>query len=180
MKIMKYYLLWVVFVLIFTGCNAENKTPKQTYPQYKIIGEDSKTIEIIKYKNKVQLLPAYTPKRPIMFFFIQPSCTECFRGIEHIERLYEEYKDKIYFFAILSDSQSNEEKFKSEVETLKKNYALNFDFYRSVDEDFLQSFDRESDSNFIALYDSSLSLVGEYEGIIPEEMLELDINLSLK
>lgn len=179
MKIMKYYLLCCTFILIFVGCDGRNQTYKQTYPQYTLSNFDGKNIQIIKYKNKIQILPAPDTNKPVMFFFLQPSCTECFKGIEHIQRLYEEYKDKILFFPILSDAQSNEENFKSEVAILKKNYGLNFEFYRSVGEDFLQSFERESDSNFIVLYNSSLSLVGEYEGLVPEEMLELDLNLSI-
>lgn len=180
MKILKYYLLCLVFLPFFTGCSGENKTHKQVYPQYKLSNFEGKTLEIIKYKNKIQLIPSPTSKKPVIFFFIQPSCTECFKGIEHIQRLYEEYKNKIIFFAILSDTQSNEENFKSEVATLKKNYSLDFEFYRCVGEDFLQSYEREGDSNLLVLYNSSLSLVGEYEGIIPEEMLELDLSLSFK
>lgn len=180
MRIMKYYLVCLTFVLVFTGCDGRNKTHKAPYPTYTLSNFDGKDLKVIKYKNKIQLLPNPTNKKPVMFFFIQPSCTECFKGIEHIERIYDEYKDKILFFAILSDAQSNEENFRSEVATLKKNYGLSFEFYRSVGEDFLQSFEREGDSNLIVLYNSSLSLVGEYEGLIPEEMLELDLNLSIK
>lgn len=180
MKSMKYYLLCFAFALVFAGCDNSNKTHRQTYPTYTLSNFDGKKIKIIKYKNKIQLLPASKEKKPVMFFFIQPSCTECFKGIEHIERIYEEHKDKILFFAILSDIQSNSENFKSEVAILKKNYGLNFEFYRSVGEDFLQSFEREGDSNLLVLYNSSLSLVGEYEGLVPEEMLELDLNLSIQ
>lgn len=180
MKTLQYYLLCLIFSLLFVGCDGSNRSNKQVYPQYKLNGFDGSMIEIIKYKNKIQLIPSPTHKKPVVFFFIQPSCTECFKGIEHIQRLYEEYKDKINFFAVLSDTQSDRENFKSEVTALKKNYSLNFEFYRSVGEDFLQSFEREGDSNLIVIYDSSLRLVGEYEGLIAEEMLELDLNLSLK
>lgn len=170
-KILLYFLL--CFFLI--GCKQNHAPSKALYPQFTLSSLDGKEILITKVKNRLQIANQH---KPILFLFIQPSCTQCFRGIEHLNRLYEDYKDKITFLAILSDSK--EENFKSEAETLKQNYALGFEFYYCKGEDFLQTFERQTSTNFIALYDKSLHLVAEYEGLVPEEMIELNLNQILK
>ena len=170
-KILLYFLL--CFFLI--GCKQNHTQEKSPYPQYTLSSTDGKEIFITKVKNRLQIV---NQDKPILFLFIQPSCTQCFRGIEHLNRLYEDYKDKISFITILLDSQA--ENFLSEAETLRENYNLSFEFYYCKGEDFSQNFERQTSTNFIALYDKNLHLVAEYEGLVPEEMIELNLNQILK
>lgn len=169
-------LLYLVLFIFLIGCKQNQSNERKIYPEYTLSNLSGEEIHITKIKNRLQI-PKQT--KPVLFFFIQPSCTQCFKGIEHIERIYQEYKDKITFIAILTDLQSHRENFKSEVQAIKQNYHLSFDFYYCKDGDFFENFQRQTDSNFIALYDTKLRLVGEYEGIVPEEMIELNINQIL-
>lgn len=168
-------LLYLFLLIFIIGCK-QNQEEKKFYPEYTLSNANGKEITITKVKNRIQIKHQ---NKPVLLFFIQPSCTQCFTGIEHIERIYQEYKNKITFIAILADQQSQAENFKSEAETLKQNYNLDFDFYYCKEENFFESFERQTDTNFIALYDDKLHLVAEYEGIIAEEMIELDLNKIL-
>lgn len=167
-------LLYLVLLIFLIGCKQNQE--KKVYPEFVLSNLEGKEIIITKVKNRLQIK---NQSKPLLLFFLQPSCIQCLRGIEHIERIYQTYKDKITFLTILSDSQSQAENFASEVETLRQNYGLEFDFYHCNGESLFESFERQTDTNFIALYDSKLRLVAEYEGVIPEEMVELDLNQIL-
>lgn len=167
-------LLYLVLLIFLVGCKQNQE--KKIYPEFTLQNLEGKEIPITKVKNRLQIP---NQSKPVLLFFIQPSCTQCFHGIEHIERIYEEYKGKITFLAILADTQSQAENFKSEAKALKQNYNLNFDFYFCKGESLFDSYERQTDTNFIALYDDKLRLVAEFEGIIPEEMVELNINQIL-
>lgn len=168
-------LLYLFLFIFLMGCKQNQE--KKIYPEFVLQNLEGKEIVITKVKNRIQIK---NQSKPVLLFFIQPSCTQCFAGIEHIERIYEEYKEKITFLAILADSQSQAENFKSEAQTLKQNYGLDFDFYYCKGESLLESYERQTDTNFIALYDSHLRLVAEYEGVIAEEMIELNLNQILE
>lgn len=167
-------LLYLVLCFFIVGCKQNPTQEKKIYPEFTLSNSLGAEIHITKIKNRLQISNQH---KPILFLFIQPSCTQCFRGIEHLNRLYNDYKDKITFIAILSDSK--EENFRSEAEALKQNYGLDFDFYYCKGEDFLQTFERQTSTNFIALYDKNLHLIAEYEGLVPEEMIELNLNQIL-
>lgn len=167
-------LLYLVLLVFLVGCKQNQE--KKLYPEFVLSDLQGKKIIITKFKNRLQIK---NQSKPLLLFFVQPSCTQCFKGIEHIGRIYQDYKDQITFITILSDPQSQGENFASEVEALRENYGLEFDFYHCVGENLFESYERETDTNFIALYDDKLRLVAEYEGIIPEEMVELDLNQIL-
>lgn len=168
-------LLYLVLFIFLIGCKQNQE--KKLYPEYVLQNLEGKEIIITKIKNHLQIK---NQTKPLLLFFIQPSCTQCFNGIEHMERIYQEYKDKITFLTILTDSQSQAENFKSEAEALKQNYNLKFDFYYCNGESLFDSYERQTDTNFIALYDEKLHLVAEYEGLVPEEMIELNLNQILE
>lgn len=168
-------LLYLVLLIFLVGCKQNQE--KKIYPEFTLQNLEGKEISITKVKNRLQIP---NQNKPVLLFFIQPSCTQCFHGIEHIGRIYQEYKDKITFIAILTDSQSQNENFKSEAEALKQNYNLKFDFYTCRGESLFDSYERQTDTNFIALYDEKLRLVAEYEGVIAEEMIELNLNQILE
>lgn len=174
---MKTKILAFVIVLLLTGCR-QNNPLKKTYPEYELKSISGKTLNITSIKNRLEI-PSQT--RPMLFIFIQPSCNSCFRGIEHIKHLYTQYKDKMSIIPVLIKDENHENLYLEEAQIINKDYDLGFDFYFSSGEkNFLQNFERQTDTNLIVLYDHKLRFVQEYEGIVPEEMIEFDINRVLK
>lgn len=174
---MKAKILTLLIVLLLTGCR-QNNPLKKTYPEYELKSISGKTLKITSIKNRLEV-PSQT--KPMLFIFIQPSCNSCFRGIEHIKHLYTQYKDKISIIPILIKDENQENLYLEEAQIINKDYDLGFDFYfSSGGENFLQNFERQTDTNLIVLYDHKLRFVQEYEGIVPEEMIEFDINRVLK
>lgn len=174
---MKTRILTLLIVLLLTGCK-QNNPLKKTYPEYELKSVSGKTLSITSIKNRLEI-PSQT--QPMLFIFIQPSCNSCFRGIEHIKHLYTQYKDKISIIPILIKDENHDNHYLEEAKIINKDYDLDFDFYFSNGgRDFLQNFERQTDTNLIVLYDHKLRFIQDYEGIVPEEMIEFDINRVLK
>lgn len=171
------HLILLVATLLLAGCRQSNPL-KKTYPEYQLKSISGKTLNITSIKNRLEI-PFQT--QPILFIFIQPSCNSCFKGIEHIKHLYTQYQNQISMIPILIKDENNPNLYLEEAKIINKNYDLDFDFYfSSGKENFLQNFERQTDTNFIALYDSKLRLFQEYEGLVAEEMIEFDIQRVLK
>lgn len=174
---MKNKFLSLAILLLFTGCQYGNLS-KKSQPTYILKSISGKTIRITKLSKTSLKIPLQT--LPILFVFIQPSCIQCFQGIEHLKRIAKQYQGKIDFIPILIPNENNPNLYANEASILNKTYHLDFDFYFSNDgKNFLENFERQTDTNFILLYDSHLKLFQEYEGLVPEEMIEFDINRVL-
>lgn len=185
MKIITHYLILVfVFLTSLTlgGCN--HFTTKKRYEEYRFSNLSGSKLTITKIKNRLEIIQknaTFPNQKPVLFFFLYPSCTPCFEGIEHLKRLYDEYKNQTTIFPILLDSQNDIETLRNEAITINKSYQLDFDFYFANDTlDFVGTFERQSEGNLIVLYDQNLNFITQYEGLVPEEMIEFDINKLLK
>ncbi|WP_027327653.1 TlpA family protein disulfide reductase [Helicobacter pametensis] len=178
MKIKASIYLFVLFALLFmAGCN-QGSFSKKAYPEYHLKSISGKKLEITVIKNRLEIPNQH---KPLLLFFVQPSCNLCFMGIEHIKRLQETYKDKITFIPILITNDSNRNPYSDEAKIINQTYDLDFDFYFAVDKkNFLENFNCQTDTNLLVLYDHKLRLVQDYEGVIPEEMVEFDINQLLE
>ncbi|MCE3046569.1 hypothetical protein [Helicobacter kayseriensis] len=173
-KITLLSFLWILIFLI--GCN-QGSFAKKLYPEYRFQSISGKTLNITKIKNRLEIL---NQSKPILFYFVQPMCNTCFEGIEHIKRIRDTYQNQIDFIPILIANDSNLNLYKDEATILNQTYDLDFDFYFATDKkNFLENFDRQTDTNLLVLYDEKLRLVQEYEGLVPEEMVEFDINQIL-
>ncbi|ANV98237.1 hypothetical protein BBW65_05250 [Helicobacter enhydrae] len=169
------YLI-VLLVFFITGCDFQS-AKNHFYFQ----NTNGDKLKLIQNHNTLELPNNH---KPVLLFLIRASCTECFNGIEHTIRIFEEYKDKINFIPIIYDLQNpsiQSTQLREEAITLQKKYNLPFDFYYSTDgKDFLQTFQQKTNTPLLVLYNAKLQKVMEYEGLVPEEMIGFDLNQILE
>ncbi|NDJ27901.1 TlpA family protein disulfide reductase [Campylobacter sp. MIT 12-8780] len=110
-----------------------------------------------------------------LFVFFTTWCAPCLAEIPHLNKLQEKYQDNFNIIGILlEDKNSNEVSNFINEKQISFKVALgepNFTFAQSV-----------GGVNAIPtmiLYSSSGELVGQYLGIIPQEMLDIDIQKAI-
>ena len=132
--------------------------------------------ESLRFKtNESQSIFQTDTQRPTLLFFLSKSCQECQDELLHILDLYNKYQEFISINAISP---------KDELEHLQKEIDLinpRFKLYAPTDNKNLLNFlNKDEKQSYIALYDRQGEKVIDYVGLVPEEMVELDIQYQIQ
>lgn len=131
-------------------------------------------LDIINEKlNVIQGQSIFTQTKPSMLFFIQQDCRNCLMIAPHMMRLAQKYKKNINFYILTTSSQTKEQ-----LDTITDNLKYYGDFHLYVPTeslDLVVFLDKDISRGYIMLLDSNGDKVIDYIGLVPEEMLELDI-----
>ena len=109
-------------------------------------------------------------ERPTLLFFLSKECLECQDELLHILDLHNKYQEFISIIAISpKDELLNLQK---EIDEINPRFKL----YAPTDNKNLLNFlNKDDKQSYIALYDKQGEKVIDYVGLVPEEMVELDI-----
>ncbi len=174
------YLIIFLFLSFFISCGKDE--PEDKNASLAISAKESLDFSLtfnngksLAIKAKEGLLSFENEQKATMFFFMSSWCKPCLAEIAHLNALQEKYKDGFNVIALMMDDDNN--------------LDLN-NFIEKNGIKFLVSF---SDMNFLlsksvgglsgiptmVLYKSDGSFYKKYLGIIPQEMLDIDVQKAI-
>ncbi|HHD82187.1 MAG TPA: redoxin domain-containing protein [Campylobacterales bacterium] len=204
-----FYVLFITFFLLFTGCGDNEKksetviqnlnstknteqpvlTQKATSPIPKPVEEYHYTFKDLKQQDNVlhiknDIYEFKNIKQPIVIITIMSTwCPPCRGQIPHLSKLQQKFKENLFAMGILVYDDISKEKLNKFI------IAQKMLFYLSTTQ--------EKNLKFVNMITPKLGLPQDfpmpltivfvrgkyfthYEGMIPEEMIESDINQLLK
>ena len=179
--------LSILSILFFTGCSSEDKKTTQqsqnshessiqsSKKEIKLSTIDNKNITIIKENEKI-IIKEY-PNKIVLLNFFATWCPPCKAEIPNLIDLQNKYSKDFVVIAVLLEQGKTNEEIASFASDFKINYPVtnsksNFDLSNSIGpiKSIPTMFMIDKDSNIFQ----------KYVGIVPIEMMEMDINKVLK
>lgn len=179
-KISFFVILSIIFLL--TGC--DSKDPEAI--KNAIAKEQEPTVIELKTNNE-QLINATISKNKVIFTgqenkvvllnFFATWCPPCKAEIPHLNRLKERYKEQFEVIGVLVEKNKTKEEINAFIEEYNIQYPVtnnpsNFTLADAVG--------GVKSIPTMLLFDKNGTLIRKYVGIVPEEMLEIDIKKGLE
>ena len=183
-KMKKNLLIIALLSIFFAGCDNKNKDENnqtnsnstktlQSSIDYSIpfeltLMDDSK----IKLQKFAKGFKVEGNNQAILFNFFATWCPPCKAEIPHLNNLNDKFKDKLKVISVLM-----EDKPKEEIEAFIKHFKVKFDVtYGESNFFFAKALGGVVGIPYMVLYKPNGEYVTHYVGMVPEEMLESDIN----
>ena len=180
---MKIKLLIIALLAIFiVGCNDKkdgddnsSKSSDQTHANIDygapfdltLIDESKMTLQKFDKGFKVE-----GNDEAVLFNFFATWCPPCKAEIPHLNNLNDKFKGKLKIVSVLMEDKS-----KDEIDAFMKKYKINFDVaYGEGNSRFAKALGGVVGIPYIVLYKPNGEYATHYVGLVPEEMLESDIN----
>ena len=186
---MKKTLLIIPFLALFLGgCGDENKseasqaktsdaTPTTSVPSQSasleapfdltLMDESKMTLQKFDKGFKVE-----GNDEAILFNFFATWCPPCKAEIPHLNNLNDKFKGKLKIVSVLMEDKS-----KDEIDAFIKKFKINFDVaYGEGNFRFAKALGGVVGIPYMVLYRPNGEYATHYVGLVPEEMLESDIN----
>ncbi|MGA1931144.1 TlpA family protein disulfide reductase [Arcobacter sp. YIC-464] len=176
--------LSILSILFFTGCSSEEKktsevTQKETVSKksntINLTTIDNKTITILDEQNSYKIKEY--PNQIVLLNFFATWCPPCKAEIPNLITLQEKYQGQFKVISVLLEKDKTNE----EISKFAKEFNINYDVTNST-ENFKLS-DKIGPIKSIPtmfMLDKNGEVFQKYVGIVPVEMMELDINKLLK
>lgn len=187
MKILKSSLaLTLLFAVIFSGCESEKQEENADYNASSsslsagtntilnvTLKFDNREDLFIKIKNKE--LEFDNEQKATLFVFFTTWCLPCTAAVPSLNNLQEKYKDSFNVVGVLLEEVSSEQ--------LEEFIRVNNISYPITTGDsafeLAQGIGGISSIPSLLLYDLNGKFVNQYLGLIPQEMLDIDIQKSV-
>ena len=183
-KMKKNLLIIALLSIFFAGCDNKNKDENnqtnsnstktlQSNIDYSVpfeltLMDDSK----IKLQKFAKGFKVEGNNQAILFNFFATWCPPCKAEIPHLNNLNDKFKDKLKVISVLM-----EDKPKEEIEAFIKHFKVKFDVtYGESNFFFAKALGGVVGIPYMVLYKPNGEYVTHYVGMVPEEMLESDIN----
>jgi thiredoxin len=183
-KMKKNLLIIALLSIFFAGCDNKNKDENnqtnsnstktlQSSIDYSVpfeltLMDDSK----IKLQKFAKGFKVEGNNQAILFNFFATWCPPCKAEIPHLNNLNDKFKDKLKVISVLM-----EDKPKEEIEAFIKHFKVKFDVtYGESNFFFAKALGGVVGIPYMVLYKPNGEYVTHYVGMVPEEMLESDIN----
>ena len=175
---MKINLLIIPFLALFlSGCDNENKsdanktsdaTPTTTMSAPTQSQSASASIEA---PFELTLMDESNDEA-ILFNFFATWCPPCKAEIPHLNNLSDKFKGKLKIVSVLMEDKS-----KDEIDAFMKKFKINFGIsYGENNFLFAKALGGVVGIPYMVLYKPNGEYATHYVGLVPEEMLESDIN----
>nr|WP_314091877.1 TlpA disulfide reductase family protein [uncultured Campylobacter sp.] len=188
---MKINLLIIPFLaLLLSGCGDENKsdtnktsdatliTTTSTESQSQSASVEAPFELTLMDESKMKLqkfdkgFKVEGNNEAILFNFFATWCPPCKAEIPHLNNLNDKFKGKLKIVSVLMEDKS-----KDEIDAFMKKYKINFDVaYGEGNSRFAKALGGVVGIPYIVLYKPNGEYATHYVGLVPEEMLESDIN----
>lgn len=125
--------------------------------------------------NEAKSIFQTSSTRPTLLFFLSKDCKECQGELLHIIDLYTKYQEFLDIIAITPREELAT--LQQEIDKINPRFKL----YAPTDNKNLLNFlSKDEKQSYIALYNAQGEKVMDYVGLVPEEMVELDIRYLIQ
>ena len=176
--------LSILSILFFTGCDSKDKNEENK--EVKIEKTDRKgefqlktidnTLIDIKLENDQIILKDY-PNKIVLLNFFATWCPPCKAEIPNLIKLQSDYQnDFIVISVLLEEFKSNEE-----VAQFVKSFGINYTVTNSPENfDLAKNLGGIKSIPTMYLVDKNSKIFQKYVGLVPSEMMEIDIKKVLE
>jgi len=179
MQFKKMAFFAIVPLILFTACDTKNNKEQEKkiiqYPTLSLDKVRGETLELKTFKNGLTF-KSYENKVILVNFFAS-WCPPCRAEIPHLNKLREKYKKDFEIISILvSDKKSN-----IEMLTFIDEFNIKYPITNGPsNKDFAQHLGGIKTIPTMYLLRKDGSIMEKYKGMIPEEMLESDIQRAIQ
>jgi len=189
MKIYSYVFL-LSFALIFTSCskqkdeNSSNNTKKEA-KKTQVMQNKSNNITLTTVNGeKIEVTKeakgftfSNAQNQIILIDFFATWCPPCKAEIPHLNNLQEKYKGKIKIIGVLIEPNKDS----GELKKFMNNFAINYTIVNSsANQLFADAVGGIESIPFMIMYGKNGKNITHYLGVVPEEMIDSDIQSALK
>ena len=179
----KFFVIFVLLGTIFQACSDDGEREKDVFGFEGGSKDKILTIEVVNTQNESlrfktnedQSIFKSSVARPTLLFFLSKTCQECQDELLHILDLHNRYQE---FISIIAISPKDELVYlQEEIDRVNPRFKL----YAPIDnKNLLHFLDKDEKHSYISLYDKQGEKVIDYVGLVPEEMVEIDIRYQIQ
>ncbi|MGH2326761.1 TlpA family protein disulfide reductase [Campylobacter taeniopygiae] len=182
---MKKIFLLTLMICFFAACSNDKQKDKDENASANIEanleqGEDvnfdihlidGNSILVQKSNEKI----TFDTDKATLFVFFTTWCTPCVAEIPYLNNLQNKYKDQINIVGVLLEDKSDED-----IKAFKDENKIVYEIANGENNYLLaKSLGGVNGIPTMFLYDKYSKLINEYLGLIPQEMLEIDIQKAI-
>lgn len=179
----KQFFIFLFMIILFQACSDTNTNDETTTAQHQDeFAEPPITMQLtdggtiaIRQTNDSQLDFQGLEGRLKLLFFFDITCEPCRAMLPHLVDIQSHYSNHLEIFGILTQPEIAPDT----LNTFLQSYNINFKvayFSETINEMFYHN----SDIPYTLLYDLNGQLIADYNGVLPQEMLEFDIRKTLE
>ena len=168
-------VLSFIFLIVFISCDSQNQDINQnnnTDLHFSLKLSEEKSLSI-KYEN--QKLDFENENSAFLFVFFTSYCKPCLAQIPHLNNLAKNYQNKAQIIGVLLE-ELNEVELKDFVKKQKIAFPLAIGTNNYILAKAVGGIDRIPS---MILYDKNGKKLNHYQGMIAEEMLDIDIQKAI-
>lgn len=176
--------LSILSVLFFTGCDSKDKKASnedekvekiERKTEFTLTTIDNKPINI-KLEDEKIILKDY-PNKIVLLNFFATWCPPCKAEIPNLVKLQNDYKNDFVVVSVLLENNKTHE----EIATFAKDYGINYIITNSNENNAIaKSLGGIKSIPTMFMIDKNSELFQKYVGIVPFEMMEIDIKKLLE
>jgi len=180
MQFKKIAFFTILSLILFSGCGSDDTKKEklveiENKKDFKLTTTEAQTLNIKKTENGF-IFEEFKDKAILVNFFAT-WCPPCKAEIPHLNNLREKYKDKFEIIAVLMEENKDNTELKNFINEYKINYVVtnskqNYEFANIIGE--------VKAIPTMFLYNKNGEVIQKYVGIVPEEMMEIDIKKAIK
>ena len=181
MKFKTLAFLSILTILFFTGCdskdNSQNKAQTQQadrVTEFQLETADKQIINITLLNDKI-LFKDY-PNKIVLLNFFTTWCPPCKAEIPNLIQLQNDYKNDFVIVSILLEDMKTHEELQKFITTFNINYPIT---NASENFDLAKSLGGIKSIPTMFLVDKDGNVFQKYVGLVPSEMMEIDIKKVL-
>lgn len=186
MKFKSLAFFGILSLLFYTGCDSKESiseesiavsdkpVQKQTYPTFKLQTGEGKIMEIVA-NPEGWVFKGFEGKAVLLDFFAT-WCPPCKAEIPHLNNLRKKYDGKFEIIGVLVEQNKPQ----SELDAFIKEFNITYPVSNTdVNFDLANAVGGVKSIPTMFMFNTEGRVVNNYVGMVPEEMLEIDIKKAL-
>ncbi len=176
--------LSILSILFFTGCDSKDKNEEisetktqqvEKITEFQLKTTDNNIIDI-KLENDKIIVKNY-PNKIVLLNFFATWCPPCKAEVPNLIKLQNDYKNDFVVVSILLEEMKTNE----EILAFIKEYNINYTVINSPESfDLVKNLGGVKSIPTMYLLDKNSKIFQKYVGLVPNEMMEIDIKKVLE